>query len=412
MLREQAQPQLSVFPGRSVTTREGVNELVAAVSAAVGKRAHELARDLDHVVSREAQLCDSAVVPDRGEALPRAADIRSIGAAMTADTEFDPASARQAGVALARRKIELSSVMEAYRFAFRRLREIATDEAAQRRQIGREAMRGLMAKLDSTEDRFMAAIVAGYRDEHRRLGLDEEALRDRLIDPLLHGRILDDCSVWTIASELRLPKVGPYVVIAAEVRQVGEDALPGIESKLPSLDVFSAWRLMPDLQVGIVHVKSDLHLKRALDLISRMTAARVGVSARFDDLRDVPHAFHVAKVTLLGRAEDTSRLAVFDGSMLATAAVSAPDVMLKMTQAALGCFKELPDHEQKILFDTFRAWQDNEGCVSAAAARLYCHPNTVRRRLDRIERRCGLSLSRPKDLAELCLAFEVHRRLM
>jgi len=96
MLREQAQPQLSVFPGRSVTTREGVNELVAAVSAAVGKRAHELARDLDHVVSREAQLCDSAVVPDRGEALPRAADIRSIGAAMTADTEFDPAPARQA----------------------------------------------------------------------------------------------------------------------------------------------------------------------------------------------------------------------------------------------------------------------------------------------------------------------------
>jgi DNA-binding PucR family transcriptional regulator len=43
---------------------------------------------------------------------------------------------------------------------------------------------------------------------------------------------------------------------------------------------------------------------------------------------------------------------------------------------------------------------------------LICHPNTVRHRLRRIEKRTNRSLSRPKDVAELCLAFEVHRRLM
>ena len=42
---------------------------------------------------------------------------------------------------------------------------------------------------------------------------------------------------------------------------------------------------------------------------------------------------------------------------------------------------------------------------------LFCHPNTVRYRLHRIEQRTGRSLSRPRDVAELCLAFEVHRRL-
>jgi DNA-binding PucR family transcriptional regulator len=50
--------------------------------------------------------------------------------------------------------------------------------------------------------------------------------------------------------------------------------------------------------------------------------------------------------------------------------------------------------------------------VGAAAELLCCHPNTVRYRLRRIEKRTGRSLSRPRDLAELCLAFEVHRRLI
>ena len=36
---------------------------------------------------------------------------------------------------------------------------------------------------------------------------------------------------------------------------------------------------------------------------------------------------------------------------------------------------------------------------------------TVRHRLHRIEELTGRSLSRPRDLAELCLVFEVERRL-
>jgi DNA-binding PucR family transcriptional regulator len=49
--------------------------------------------------------------------------------------------------------------------------------------------------------------------------------------------------------------------------------------------------------------------------------------------------------------------------------------------------------------------------MSATAEVLVCHPNTARYRLRRIEKRTRRSLSRPRDPAELCLAFEVHRRL-
>jgi DNA-binding PucR family transcriptional regulator len=65
-----------------------------------------------------------------------------------------------------------------------------------------------------------------------------------------------------------------------------------------------------------------------------------------------------------------------------------------------------------MLFETFRVWRDNDASVGGAAEVLICHPNTVRHRLRRIEKHTGRSLSRPKDVAELCLAFEVHRHLM
>jgi DNA-binding PucR family transcriptional regulator len=193
---------------------------------------------------------------------------------------------------------------------------------------------------------------------------------------------------------------------------VGIEALPEIESKLRGRDVYSAWRLRPDLQVGIVHVKSERRLGEVLGLVSRLTTNRVGVSARFDDLHDTPQALHFATVMLRGRPHQASPVAVFDGSILATAAVSAPDVMVKIIGTVLVGFDDLPVAEREVLFETFRVWQDSDASVRSAAEVLICHPNTVRHRLRRIEQRTSRSLSRPKDVAELCLAFEVHRRLM
>jgi uncharacterized protein YoaH (UPF0181 family) len=256
------------------------------------------------------------------------------------------------------------------------------------------------------------AVVAGYREEQRRQFLGETSQRPFLIDSLLEGRVFDDWSLWEVAGHLRLPINGPFVVFAAQVPTAGDEPLPEIESKLRSLDIFSAWRLLPDLQVGIVHIKSDQKLDTVAALVSRTTTARVGVSAPFEDLRDTPQALHIARVMLHGPTDSTFSVAVFDGSILATAAVSAPETMIKTVGAALDGFGDLPDEDRKILFETFWVWQDNDASVRDAADVLICHPNTVRHRLRRIEKHTGRSLSRPRDLAELCLAFEVHRRLM
>jgi len=86
--------------------------------------------------------------------------------------------------------------------------------------------------------------------------------------------------------------------------------------------------------------------------------------------------------------------------------------MVKAAGTILACFDDLPDEEREILVETFRVWQETDASVSHAAEVLSCHPNTVRYRLHRIEKRTRRSLSRPRDVAELCLAFEVYRRLI
>jgi PucR C-terminal helix-turn-helix domain/GAF domain/GGDEF-like domain len=268
------------------------------------------------------------------------------------------------------------------------------------------------ARISAFAELVASAVVAGYRDQQKRQLLGATSQRPHLIDSLLEGRAIDRWSLWEVASGLRLPVNGPYVVIAARVPAVGIEALPEVESKLRSRDVYSVWRLQPDLQVGIVHVKSDQQLDTVVGLLSRITTARVGVSAAFDDLRDTPGALHVARVMLRGPTDSRSSVAVFDGSILATAAVSAPEAMIRAVGNALNGFAGLADADREMLFETFRVWQDNDASVRGAAEVLICHPNTVRQRLRRIENFAGRSLSRPRDVAEICLALEVHRRLM
>jgi sugar diacid utilization regulator len=282
--------------------------------------------------------------------------------------------------------------------------------------VGSLQQRTLPADTEVRISRFAeliaTALVAGHRDEQNRQLLTEASRRSKLIDSLLDGRAFDDWSLREVVGQLRLPINGPLVVVAAHISAEGDEPLPEIESKLRSLDIFSAWRLQPDLQVGIVHVMSERKLDRVIALMSQMTTARVGVSAAFEDLRDTPRALHVARVMLHGPTDSPSSVAVFDGSILATAVVSAPEAMIKTAGAALDGFGNLPDEDREALFETFRVWQDNDASVRGTAEVLICHPNTVHHRLRRIEKHTGRSLSRPRDIAELCLAFEVHRRLI
>jgi DNA-binding PucR family transcriptional regulator len=201
------------------------------------------------------------------------------------------------------------------------------------------------------------------------------------------------------------------VVIAAECPILGKQALPGISAQLRAIDIFSAWRLLPDLQVGIAQVPSDKAREAMLELIERQAIKRVGVSPEFHELTNTAQALRYARVALNARSSERGGVTVFDDSVLAVAAVSATEVSKKVAAVILGQFDDLPTDEKGVLFDTFRAWLASKGSVNDAAAGLHVHPNTVRYRLHRIERHTGRSLTVPGELAEMCLAFEVRENI-
>jgi hypothetical protein len=67
--------------------------------------------------------------------------------------------------------------------------------------------------------------------------------------------------------------------------------------------------------------------------------------------------------------------------------------------------------DRGLLLETFGAWLDCGGSADEAAKQLFVHPNTVRYRLRRLEERTGRSMSDPRWIAELTLAYEIDRRL-
>jgi hypothetical protein len=385
---------------------------VAHVAELLSRRTDELATVLARAITRDVPLHQSSPVDYFDSvAVSCAATIRPIFAAIAAQIPFDTTEATELGAIRARQGMPLASLMESCRAGFLALGEAVMAESAAQPDMGNDVVRALTAKLHAAQDVYTRAMATGYREEQRRRLDNDETDRSVLFDSLLHGWLPEPQGLWGLADALRLPSSGPYVVIAAGLPAVATIALPEIESKLRSMDVFSAWRLLPDLHVGVVHVNTDTHLANALALISRIATSRVGASARFDDLRETALALRHARLMLRDRVDAAEPVAVFDGSILACAAVSAPEVMIKLAGPTMQCFSELTEDEREVLFETFRAWLDSDGQVGAAAELLSCHPNTIRHRLRRIEKCTGRCLSRPRDVAELCLVFEVNRRL-
>jgi PucR C-terminal helix-turn-helix domain/GGDEF-like domain len=356
---------------------------------------------------------DGTVVAKEQVAQSCVANVTFIFDSLAGNTAVDVSLAEHTGTARALAGVPLPAVMTAYRIGFRFMWEqtIATARAA---AVPTDSILDATARVFLAQDTFTQAMSAAYRQQLTAQILEQEEERSALVEALLSHRITDSQSLWEAADLLRLPTSGPYVVVAAELPAIGKLGLPTIENKLSIRDIRSAWRLLPDLQVGIVHLRghaTPAALGKLVEVLRQAATARVGISPPFHELAETSDALRFARLAVAGKPLEDSLVTVFDDTPLAVAAVSAPEVMAKIRSSVLGSLDELPPEERTLLLNTFRAWVEAGGSANDTAAAIYCHPNTVRHRLHRIEELTARSLSRPKDLAELCLAFEVERRL-
>jgi len=374
-------------------------------------RAPELGEALADRLFREIDAYHDGTVVTKDEVRASCeANLTFVFDSLAGHTDVDVSVAERTGATRALAGVPLPALMTAYRIGFRFMWE-ETLAVARAARIPVESIVDATALVFIAQDTFTQAMADAYRQQLTAQILEQEEERSALVEALLSSRITDTHSLWEAADLLRLPTSGPYVVVAAALPAIGKLGLPAIENKLAARDIRSAWRLLPDLHVGIVHVRIRDTVDTLISVLRQAATVRVGISPPFHDLSETSDALRFARLAVAGKSSPDSLVTVFDDTPLAVAAVSAPEVMAKIRSSVLKGLDTLPPAERTILLDTFHAWLEEGGSANDTAAKIFCHPNTVRHRLRRIEELTGRSLSRPKDMAELCLAFEVEQRL-
>lgn len=308
----------------------------------------------------------------------------------------------------ARRRAEqgvpLSSVLHAYRLGLRVIWE-ALGEADEPRAVLLDAVGRLWTILDT----YSEAVAGAYQDTLVELARRDERRRTLLLDNLLDGREPTGELRAQLAPALGLPERGPFVAVSADVPRPGEEGLPQADKALRGTGIRSAWRLRADEQIGVVALDQPADTVQAV--LRSIAVARAGISPAYGDLRETGRARVLAGVARRSIPSGGRGVTTLDAQPLGALVAAAPELAQYLARTVLGPLLDLEPNERVLLLDTLKAWVDGGGSPSEAARLLFCHRNTVRNRLHRIEELTGRSVVDPRSLVELCAAAEAARLL-
>ena len=320
----------------------------------------------------------------------------------------DPDPARQTGRTRAEQGMPLPDILHAYRVGFESVWSEILTEARAHPGVPDIQLVDRSADLWHLFGLYAEAVALSHRETTAELAVQLGARRSALVEALFSGVIADRITLWEAARELGLPERGPYAVVAAAADSPGVEPLPGAETSLRQAHLASAWRLLPDQQIGVIALAAPKAEATALRVLRR-AGARVGVSPSFVSLRDTPQALRFARLALAGLPGDARGVARFDDNPLAMLVAAAPAEAAHLMNVVLKPVLDLPGLERTRLLDTLENWFAAGGSATTAAERLYVHPNTVRYRLRRVEELTGRSLSDPHTVADLGAALLAAR---
>lgn len=244
------------------------------------------------------------------------------------------------------------------------------------------------------------------RREQEILGRSQERV-NALLDALLDGTA-DTGVVRTAAAALGLPERSRYAVVTVRsprVRRHHDVRLPAALGAMRLL-----WRMRPEHEVAVVAL-DQATLDELCQELSLIVSGTAGVSPVVDGLDQLRTAHDLAALAMRTCVDAGPEIARLDERVPAVLMISRPDVTGHLVDGALGRLLALDPADRDTLLTTLETWLACDGSAARAAARLFCHRNTIINRVRRIEQLSGRSLARPRDIVDLALALEAVRLL-
>lgn len=380
------------------------------LSASAALRLAELVDAVTDQVRRELPVYGSnaAVSRDDLRASVRANLETVIGALWDLDSA-DLRVAHETGRRRAQQGVPLPDVLRACRLALSTLWDLMLEIAG---TLGETELRALIAAANTFWyflDEFLGSVTDGYREARTELVRAQQHRRDALLEALFSGAVLTETTLWEVTEQLDLPRDGVFAVVSAETGEFAQRALPGVERMLADRGFGSAWRSTPSYELGIVSLGRTERLPELATVLGQATSVRIGISPVYRCLADTPRAVRLAHVAGASIPLGEARAACFNDSPLSMLVAASPEESASIATRILKPILELPASERDLLLDTLDTWIATGGSTKRAASQLYCHPNTVRYRLQRVQTDLRLSLTDPVGSAQLVIALRAWR---
>jgi PucR C-terminal helix-turn-helix domain/GGDEF-like domain len=338
-------------------------------------------------------------------------NLESMVRQLTTDAPPDLSTPAATGRQRARQGVPLADILHAYRIGFTEFWGAIVDEARHTTQATPETMVDAASGVWWLIGEYTQELTVAYREAAAELLLAGARERSALVEALFTGGIPDRDTLWEAAKLLRLPWEGVFVVVAVEAPGLAQEGLPDAEALLTGRGIGSAWQLHPDVQMGVVSLRRPDAVPLLVELLERSVRARAGISPVYRSLAETPRALHYARLVQSSLPPGVPAVAQFEETPLRVLAAAAPDAAAELARTVLGPVLDLPSQDRSTLLGTLRAWFDAGGSTVETGKRIYCHPNTVRYRLRRLQEHTGRSLDDPRAVAELLAALDALRLL-
>ncbi|WP_344881780.1 helix-turn-helix domain-containing protein [Allokutzneria multivorans] len=374
---------------------------LARISTSLLPRVPELSEELCELVWAAESEISAAVTLSRADLLRTCVvHLTEILGQLGTAEQLDLSVPADNGRERALQGIPLPAVLHGYRIG---TQYIWSKLRAEADRIGEHARAALLDHADELWlglDRYSEAFQESYRRTVAERARRSDQERAALLHVLLTGTT-DPGRLADAAEGLALPRIGRFHVVVADP----ENELDRSERRLRELGVHSVWRHTDEDRIGVLSLpKLD---PNGLD--QALSGGRVGVSPCYERIDETFAAVRLARLTTAGIEAGADEVRHHGAQPVATLIAGAADIARELAERVLGPLRELPEQDRAVLLDTAWRWYQLGGSTTETAKALYCHRNTVRYRMQRVEQLTGRSFRDPRHSAELFVALQALR---